>query len=295
MSENITHTAVCDDCLRLMSHTPDICDAFKQAAANHLDIAQLGSVTRSTDSFNPGLLNRLRDGWDNWQPKDKPEFLRIRLQKLAYSLGALCHRAADRTMKPVFAQAAPEDKQSPKDVSIYHDVFLFREVYKEGIEKPYSPAMFDMKTDFEEHFRVLFQRALLELHTFIPDRTDAEAWLDKLFAFRQSFYVDVARYAEAYYHPDPEKTRRYITGVNFYDDGDDLIKLARATQAGNTVGEDAVRKAFETGKNESKYAQALGLGLRYLTVANRFFTSAMTLDELKNALDIGKPDVERKT
>jgi len=288
MSENITHTAVCDDCLRLMSQMPEICEAFKQAVVNHLDIAQLGAVTRSTDSFNPGLLKRLRDGWDNRQPKDNFE------PKLAYSLGALCHRAADRTMKPVFAQAAPEDTQSPKDVSIYHDVFLFREVYKEGVEKPYSPAMFGMKTHFEEHFRVLFQRALLELHTFIPDRTNAEAWLDKLFAFRQRFYVDIARYADAYYHPDPEKTRRYITEVNFYDENGDVIQLARAIQSGSPVGEDAVRKAFETGKNESKYAQALGLGLRYLTVANRFFTSEMKLDDLKSSLDIGKPDVKRE-
>ena len=209
MSENITHIAVCDDCLRLMLQMPDIRDNFKQAATDHLDIAQLGSVTRSTDSFNPGLLKRLRDDWDGRQPKDNFEL------KLAYSLGALCHRVADRTMKPVFAAAGAGDKQSPKDVSIYHDVFLFREIYKEGVEKPYSPEMFGMKTPFEEHFRVLSQRALLSIHTFIPDRTDAEAWLDRLFSLRQKFYVEISRYAEAYYHPDPEKTKKYIVDVNF--------------------------------------------------------------------------------
>ncbi len=109
MSENITHTAVCDDCLRLMSQISNICDAFKQAASDHLDIAQLGAVTRSTDSFNPGLLKRLRDDWDGRQPKDNFE------SKLAYSLGALCHRAADRTMKPVFKKAAPNDPQAGSD------------------------------------------------------------------------------------------------------------------------------------------------------------------------------------
>ena len=287
MSENITHTAVCDDCLRLMSQMPDICDAFKQAIAEHLDVAQLGSVTRSTDTFNPGLLKRLRDDWDNRKPGDNFE------PKLAYSLGALCHRAADRTMKPVFKQAAPEDPQSPKDVSIYHDVFLFREVYKEGVEKPYSPEMFGVRNHFEEHFRVLFQRALLSIHTFIPDRTNAEAWLDKLFSLRQRFYVDVARYAEAYYHPDPQKTQRYIVDVNFYDANDDLIQLARATQAGDTVGEEAVDEALRSGKNESKYAQALMRGVGYLAAANSFFTGSMTFDELKTAFEIGIPDVER--
>lgn len=295
MSENITHTAVCDDCLRLMSAMPDICDEFKQATANHLDIAHLGAVTRSTDKFNPELLKRLRDGWKDRQPKDNFE------PKLAYSLGALSHRAADRTMKPVFRQAAPEDRQSPKDVSIYHDVFLFREVYKEGVEKLYSPAMFDMKTEFEEHFRILFQRALLGMHTFIPDLTDPSAWLDKLFKFRQRFYVEIARYADAYYHPDPEKTRRFVIDVNFYDADDDLIQLARSIQAENPIGEEVVHEAIKhvlersegSGKNESKYAQALIRGLQYLIAANRFFRGVLSFDELKSALDIGTPDVAR--
>ena len=73
MSENITHIAVCDDCLRLMPQIPDICDAFKQVARDHLDIAQLGSVTRSTDRFNPELLKRLRGDWagssTGWRPR----------------------------------------------------------------------------------------------------------------------------------------------------------------------------------------------------------------------------------
>ena len=286
MSENITHTAVCDDCLRLMSQLPEVCDAFKQAAADHLDVAQLGAVTRSTDTFNPELLRRLRDDWDNRQPRDNFEL------KLAYSLGALCHRAADRTMKPVFVESAPDDKQDPTDVSIYHDMFLFREVYKEGVEKPYSPEMFARETHFEEHFRVLFRRALLSIHTFIPDRTNAEAWLDKLFSLRQRFYVQIARYAEAYYHPDPEKTRKYIVEANFHDAGDDLIRLARALQSGAAVDGDAVGKALASGKNESKYAHALVRGMGYLAVANSFFTGNMTFGEMRTAFDIGKPDVE---
>jgi hypothetical protein len=55
MSENITHTAICDDCLQLISQMPDICAAFKEVSEAHLDIARLGAVTRSTDRFNPGF------------------------------------------------------------------------------------------------------------------------------------------------------------------------------------------------------------------------------------------------
>ena len=38
MSENITHMVVCDYRLRPIPQMPDICDAFRQAAADHLDV-----------------------------------------------------------------------------------------------------------------------------------------------------------------------------------------------------------------------------------------------------------------
>ena len=51
MSENITHTAVTDDCARLALDSPAICDAFKLCLREHLEIARLGGVTRSGDRF----------------------------------------------------------------------------------------------------------------------------------------------------------------------------------------------------------------------------------------------------
>ena len=63
MSENITHTAVNDDCFRLMSISPKICDTFQSVGREHLDIARLGAVTRSADRFTPQLFQRFRDGW----------------------------------------------------------------------------------------------------------------------------------------------------------------------------------------------------------------------------------------
>ena len=285
MSENITHVSVCDDCLRLLVNLSGTCEPFKQAVADHLDVAQLGSVTRSTDRFNPQLLQRVRDGWDGRKPEENLE------PKLAYSLGALCHRAADRTMKPVFKALAPKKRQSPTDCSIYHDVFLFREVYGEGVEKPYSPELFRSKTAFEEHFRVLMQRALVGMHTFIPDVPDAEAWLDRLFKLRQVFYVQLERYAEAFYRPDPDKVRRYITEVPFYDADDPLIQMARAAKREESLDAKAVVSELESGQSESKYGQALRRGLGYLQAANRFFLDETDMDGLKEGLQIGRPEL----
>ena len=90
MSENITHTAVVDDGLRLMQAAGTVCEAFKQAARDHLDIAHLGCMTRAGDRCNPGLLATFRDRWADRTPDDLLE------PKLAFVLGWLCHRAADR-------------------------------------------------------------------------------------------------------------------------------------------------------------------------------------------------------
>lgn len=285
MSEHITHVAICDDCLRLMGRLPGISDAFRSVAVEHLDVARLGSVTRSTDRFNPQLLARIARGWEVRTPQERLE------PKLAFSLGALCHRAADRTMKPIFARVAPEDPQDPKTVSIYHDVFLFREVYREGVEKPYSPTMFGASTEFEEHLRVLLQRALLGMHTFIPDCDHAEEWLDRLLATRQEFYVQIPRYAEVYHHPDPDKVRRYLTDARFYSAEDDLIRLARAIQRGGAVPEGAVAESLAADGEESEYARALRRGLRYLGTANRLFLGELTMDEARAEWEIGRPEL----
>ncbi len=99
MSENITHTAVVDDSLRLMQAAGTVCEAFNQAARDHLDMAHLGCMTRGGDRCNPGLLTTFRDRWADRTPDDLLE------PKLAFVLGWLCHRAADREMKPIFRTA----------------------------------------------------------------------------------------------------------------------------------------------------------------------------------------------
>lgn len=285
MSEHITHYAVCDDCLRLMDRMAEINETLRHVAIEHLDIARLGSVTRSTDSFNPALLERIRDGWQARQPRENLE------RKLAYSLGTLLHRAADRTMKPVFAALGAGDPQDPTDVSIYHDVFVFREVYKGGTALPYAPNMFGAATPFEEVFRVLAQRTLLSIHTFIPDRSDPEAWLDRLFKVRQDAYVHIARYAQAFHNPDPAKYQAYIVDAMFYDPDDALTRCARAIQNGEALPDGAVTAAADAAAPTSKYSEALHRGVSYLRTANRYFQRHISLAEAKKAWSIGTPDL----
>lgn len=300
MSENVTHTGILDDCFRLMQVSDEICDAFKEVAESQNDFARLGGITRSGDRFTVQLLESFRQRWAERKSDDKLE------PKLAFVLGWLTHRAADRQMKPVFRDAEPNPTHSPTDCSVYHDAFVFKEVFAGGKEAPYNTATFEAgmqslpvaaavdSADVEAFFRALLQRALIEMHTFIPDRENIEPWLEKLSTLQQRFNVDIDRYAAAIYKPDPEKVKRFITDVNFYDPNDPIIVVARGIQRIGGVTASQVKEAAAA-EAKSHYGQALQMGYGYLCAASEFFKSDMEPEVLKARLDIGKAGRDGKS
>ncbi len=283
MSEQITHTAVTDDCARLALHAHETCAAFRAALADHMDVVRLGGITRGGDHFTVDLLGRLREARPQQGGERRPQ------QKLAFVLGWLCHRAADRQMKPVFRSTDPDCPRRPTDCSVYHDVFLYREVYACGEREPYAPDFLDVQpAGLERLFRLLLQRSLLAMHTFIPGGEDIDAWLDAVIDRRQQFTVDIARYAEAFARPDPDRVKRFITDVDFYDPEDALIRLARALQRGEATDVD-LEEAVSAAAEGSQYARALRRAFLYLRSAGEFFEGRLPESEVRERLDIGKP------
>lgn len=288
MSENITHTAILDDCFRLMAAHDKVCDAFREVMRDQVRFARLGGITRRGDFHSVGLLTSIRERWDGRSADDKLE------PKLAFILGWLTHRAADRQMKPVFREVEPGRPVSPAQSSVYQDAFIFHEVFQSGNASPYHPQTFADTPDvapgidaaaLEELIRVLLQRALIELHTLIPDDENIEGWLENLFDRQQRFYVDRERYAQAVANPDPEWVRRGIEEVNFYDRDEPIIQAARAIQHGQSA--DVV--AAVAAEASSHYAQALKMGCGYILAASDFFSSDMAPAELEEMFNIGKP------
>jgi len=286
VSENITHTAVTDDCARLAIYSSTICAPFKDVLSQHLDIARLGGITRSGGKFVVSLLGRYREAWSGSEPDV------LLAQKVAFVLGWLCHRAADLQMKPIFHAVDGDCVESPTDCSVYHDVFLFRTVYASGQGEPYVPGILSLNAGgLEDALRSLWQRALVGMHTFIPDQDDIEGWLARLFKTRQQFYVDIKRYAEAFANPDPDKVRRFLDEVNFYRDQDPLIRLARSIQAGTPEIEIDLPLALSAAATQSQYAQALRRGYRYLEAASDYFEEQIDEATLADAFERGKQGV----
>lgn len=296
MSEQITHTAIVDDCARLTRWAPDICDAFKTTIAADLEIARLGGITRHGDRHNPGLLTRLREVW--------PDPSEMERRKLVFVLGWLSHRAADRTMKIVFRTLDPDcPDRPPTDCSIYHDVTVYREVYSGGARDPYVPG--GLEPEFADHpaaagldvealedlLWASWQRMLLVMHTFIPDDDNIDPWLENVIARRQRLYVELRRYAEAFAKPDPDKVKRFVEEPNFYNPDDDLIRFARSLQLGDAVEHIDFEKALADAPSASLYAKALGRAFGYTRAASAYFEKSIDLDTLKKRLEIGRAEL----
>lgn len=264
---------------------------------SHLNIVRLAGVTRSGGPFMPQLLEKIRDVWANRKDGDLLE------KKLAFVLGWHCHRAADLQFKPVFVATDADCDKSPTDCSIYHDVFLFRKVYASGREGPYSPTTLEthMQSDptaktlridqLEECFRSLWQQGFLRQHSFVKKRPYADNWIESLINKRQGLRVDIKRYAEAFTNPSPDKTRRFIVDINFYNGKDPLICLARSIQKGQPDRTIDLHQAIDAAKAQSLYAGALRKAYAYLQAASDYFQHQIDTESLKDKLERRKQGI----
>jgi len=292
VSEHITHTAVMDDGARLAMDSPDICADFKAVLRDRIAICRYTAMTRSGDMFTVRLLRDLRNHWPSRRAGDLSE------EKLAFVLGWRCHLAADRTFKPVYRQLQPEyylkgddERGGASDVSVYHDVVVFREVYDGGRAEPFRPGALDYRMESHSAFRTLpagamerlvlafWQRELLRIQT----RRDA--------AHFQSNRIHLIRYAQAFHSPDPDKLRRYIFEPNFYNPKDPIIVLARSIQRGSPRRDIDLKQALAAAPRQSQYAQALERAYEYLHAASEYFLGRIDERELEARCDVGKPHV----
>ncbi|BFT72731.1 hypothetical protein [Paenibacillus sp. P36] len=295
MSENVTHTAVVEDCFNLMLASERICSAFKEAGKDHIRFIQFGSVTRSGDKFTVNLLDKYRTIWPARNENDRLGY------KLAFVLGWLCHRAADRQMKVVFREAEPESREFPTDCSIYHDAFIFRKLYdgNGNTPFPYRTAHFEKQLEslsaagvidiggVTDAYRSIWQQSLLGLQTFISQTKDRDGWLSKLHAKHQEQVIHLDRYAEAVVTPVSTKTQRFITDTNFYSNEDAILRLCEELRKGAVPSQKEIDEAFEA-EPTSHYGHAVRMGFGYLMSASSYFTGAIDEETLKDQLDVGK-------
>jgi hypothetical protein len=296
MPENITHTALVEDCFHIMFASDKICEAFKEVGRAHLNFAQFGSITSSGDKFAVPLLDKYRDNWEAHKkvpveigfrsapavPKSQAESI------LAFVLGWLCHRAANIQMEPGSTES-----------SLYQDAFIFHRLYvnNNNTPVPYRTAQFEKSMeslpasaaicsqDLAELFRAMQQRFFIEMHTFVPDVEDIEGWFDRLDAKLQERTAHMDQYAETIMNPDPVKVKQYVSDTHFYDDEDAIIQLAQSLRKGARPSQAQIEAALAA-EPKSDYGQALKQGFNNLLSASTFFTGGMDQNKLHELLAV---------
>lgn len=288
MSEHITHIAVAEDSLRVVSQREDFSERIQRAVAAYPEAFRLGSCTRSGDTFILPLLTHWKEQWRGDASQR---------EQLAYVIGWMGHLAGDRTFKPVyritdlayFTRGYP----GPAHASIYHDAATFQRVFGEGAEPPFHPATlshalsghpaaaFLPVAELESALAMQFADRLAAIKTFLPATVDdwEKQWAT-LNEERQRFYVEIDRYTEAYQAPRPARTRQYLIDPNFYDDHDPIIRLARAVQEGEPALV-SVENALKGTEQQSLYAQSLKLGHDFMYACSQYLEGHIDLEQAK--------------
>jgi hypothetical protein len=296
MSENVTNTAIVEDCLNIMYALDNMCEAFKEVGRDHNNFAQFGSLTRSVDQFALPLLDKYRNNWE--VHKKVPEEIGFRSAPavpksqsesiLAFVLGWLCHRAADIQMKP-----------GSEEANLYQDAYIFHRLYVNNnyTPMPYRTAEFEKNMevlpasaaissqDVVELFRAIQQRLFIEMHTFVPDGDDIEGWFDKLDVKLKERTARMDRYAEILMNPDPAKVKKFVSDTSFYDDEDAIIQLAGALRRGKQRSQEELEAALAA-EPRSDYGKALKQGIGNLLSASAFFTGSIDQNTLNNLLAV---------
>ena len=294
MSEYLAHAAVYDDARRLALRDDRLPEAFHGALRAHPTYGRTGSITRGMFYHVVPLLDRVREAWT---PENESA-----AQRLAFALGWISHRAADRHIKAMALVTDPafyEPFESGVGISLprmWHDLVLYDEVYdggRDGVMPAHlfdrdagghpAAAAFDVAT-LEPVVQGEWAGELAALHGgvgeggagFLPDRFDA------FLEARPEYYVPLGDYADRIERPFREERQRFVRTAHFYDADDPIIALARAPEGeGGAVA--AARAAV--GPASSQYAVILERSLVYYDAAAAYWRGETSTDEVRDALD----------
>ncbi len=296
MSEHIVHTAVLEDTFRIAGGLPGIPESFREVMRDFEAFAQLGCITVSGDTFSFRLLEEYKPLWAG-----RDELLKA---KTAFVLGWVSHRACDREMKPIWREpklkgrgSDVDPNLSPTECSVYHEGVMFNRYYAN--DPKFRLAVYPQElaqvpgSDYIDLDRAAlfiqqaFGASYMNIQT-LPEDADPQTFFEEMCMRAQKFYVDPQRYTRSAGSPDPELTEEYVTGINWVDDNDRIVRLALRLRAGESPSPDEYQAAYDS-VPESHYGKALRLSLSYILTAAEYFERAdMGMDELKERLDIGK-------
>ncbi|MBN2270408.1 MAG: zinc dependent phospholipase C family protein [Sedimentisphaerales bacterium] len=342
MSASLVHFAVCDDVCRIVrAWAPQkIGKDIEKACKDYPNYARLGSIGPDIPYFESPVEGGIKMFLDIHIPitpnayvlhSKTPNLFAVNLFRLvladsadlagekqadlkllAFAVGYLTHVATDHIIHPfVNANAGKyyvrdENKARHRMIEIYHDVHLFREMYKKDEKnKKLDPVEEFVNKDFEAKidivdesfldkltgnfwdteltFRVLLQRAFLETYGMNVAETTIENWVDGAMLTLSNINHRVSPYTRAIHKPKPEWMNLAFKKGNvsdpkfFYDPDDAIVEFTsdiwrRNAQAGPGAEQNSGKLGTNMQKtsNKSLYARAILQSVKYIQAADKY-------------------------
>lgn len=253
--------AVVEDCFDLAFAFPGMSNSCKIALAGDIDLKNPGNKGKLAHPLmlkQPDLiyaLEKIKGALSNPQNNT--------YDKLSFLLGILCNNAIRDQMKPVYEKYAGELKA----LSIYQDVFLLKMLSGDEVNKVKGE-------DLSPLLKTLQSRAIVRVHTLIPDSRNGPGWVVNMSQWRRDNQLLKEKYVQVYTQPDPSLEDRYINDINFYNPQDSIIQYCRQTQNGEKLVGKQIKESVDAFSDKgSLYAKAVANGVRNILLVNEFLTS----------------------
>jgi hypothetical protein len=214
----VTSILLTEDAANLLTFSPAVREEWRKAIADRRPFVQLGALVPDAARLVPELA-RL----------NHPD-------AAALAAGALIGQAAGNLIRSL-----------PETVRLSADVV----VLKHACGKSGAVS----ESDLLHLLRAMLTRRMIDLHTLIPDNSDASGWLERLFVWEQAQDELLGSLAASWGNAAADM--RQLNSRNFYNPDDQLIRLARALGRGHVVRPQQIASATTTDTGGSLYARAL--------------------------------------
>ncbi len=261
---SLTPTFILEDTLRLLPFT-DWDDTFINSFLINHQVFHRGAAYQIEPADTEVLLDEVREKWKSKETADEAQ------TQLALLAGASLYRLIDSKIE--WQQNLGEEKTLPTltDEAIYYDVVVMKEMQNSDptkhhveIDKPLDGVKVG---DVAELFHLIRQRNLIRMHTFRPEFTGVELWLDQVLDYQHTIEEENHRYAKIYCDPSVADVH---ADPSFYHREDEIIRLARGMQVSVTELTTNVKEAVDKSGQQSTYAQALGASVNMLSDWNKY-------------------------
>lgn len=257
-SGEITRLALLRDAIALAERDANLPITLRRSLVDTQGATGMGSLFPAQASVIAFLAD-MRRSWLREKAND--------IYRVAIATGYLMHHAAERRIQQALT-AAGIGVSELDSAKLQQDA----EVIRSSLAEP-PKTMAEAQTLLS----VLDQRLRIEIHTFIPDEVDEQAWIFNLLEWDAAQEVLFRELAEALATPDAAKRARYVEAPNFLDFNDPLLRTARS--------EDPARLTKTAQSEKSIYALALGDCSQVIALVGQFVNGSLDAEALAYALN----------